>query len=622
MRKYLTTILAALWLAICLWQALPALATTYYLQLAEVDNNYAAGAATYRRINAAAGYPNAKSKTTRLVERYTTGSPSYSTVYKWNDSVHTLVYNALTTPEKAAVTTTDPGSTTSNYTKSAYWNEFDAEKAYKNAIVVDGDSYASSANGIYALSEPDRFYYQLNAMLPAGSQAIGLGIGGKTVAQLRSDFATKIANLNIPTGAQLHILLLTNGNDITVDGQTGWGYAYRIFQYVDTAKAAFPNAKVWVTTPMCRKDGSITAAMRDATVSLKDPANVTAHGYGLIDLGADARGTPMIGTSPLEQTDLWQGDLEHPTAKMVKAMAEDAYNTLFPDPTIHPALIRFGSFWFKPIVTASATYTAITTSDAGPNTHHEPGLGYNTFFYGDRNRLIDSVESDPFKTFIYPGAFNNRDIGSVVSVYKARVPTSWVVPDVIPSNTPNEAGWFYNTDTGVFMPGNTICIPTAGGNVYAYAQVNHAGSGINAPPVLKRELDAGLIKHALALNISGLRLYWDSGTSRGWQAPAVNDDAGANASTYLGVQSKYRLGTKVAIPPGVTANSLGLTDPQVIAVFNALKTYGGYLVDTTSIGPYPWGWSIGLEDTVETALDDNQTEMRAIAEALQIVEET
>ena len=602
-----------------------ALAADYCLPVTDADGNHQAGSIVYNDINNG-DYPNVTSKTTRLVERYVKNTSPYGTALCWNTPENTYIRSKLDAGQISAIVSGVPAGYNSapDYTKTPYFNEFDSNrlKPGGKAISIDSDSLGSSASSPYDLAEPDRLYSQLDTMLPEGSQVIGLGVGGKTVNQLITDFPNKVGTLNIPPGVEHHHILVTGCNDIPIDGQNGWGCASRIRNYVDTFKAAFPNSTIWVTTPMARLDASFTAKLRDTTVSLKDPANVTAKGYRLIDEGGDARFTPMTNANALENRDIWQSDNEHLTVYGTKIQAENIYNHLFPDPDLHPAMKAFGSFWFQKINTATATYTAVATTDNGPNTHHEPGLGYHTHYYGDRNRVIDSTESDPIKTFFFPGSFQDRDSGTTPSVFKARVPASSVVPDVIPSNTPNEAGWFYNKTTGVFMPANTICISTAGGNVWAYAQVNHAGSGGNALPLMKSELDAGLIKHALSLNVAGLRLYWDTSVTpnRGWLWPAVNHDAGANASTYLGVQSKYRLGTRVAIPPGVTAASLGLTDPDVITVFNALRDYGGFLVDTTSIGSLPWGWSIGQEDSIETVLDDNQAEMRAIAEALEVVE--
>ena len=82
------------------------------------------------------------------------------------------------------------------------------------------------------------------------------------------------------------------------------------------------------------------------------------------------------------------------------------------------------------------------------------------------------------------------------------------------------------------------------------------------------ELDAGSIRHALALAVDGFQLR------RGPVWPATTEDGNASSS-YSG---NLPMGSLVAIPGSVDVNRLGLTSSGLV-VARALQDYGAYVVD-------------------------------------------
>lgn len=88
------------------------------------------------------------------------------------------------------------------------------------------------------------------------------------------------------------------------------------------------------------------------------------------------------------------------------------------------------------------------------------------------------------------------------------------------------------------------------------------------------------IPHALRIVLSADWLHYNSSSStRGYRWPAKTAD-GSAPSAYLGSFPEFVMGSLLGIPPGVTEASLGLVTEPGKKIFNAFKTYGGYVVDT------------------------------------------
>lgn len=354
---------------------------------------------------------------------------------------------------------------------------------------------------------------------------------------------------------------------------------------------------------------------------MKNYSNIETYGYKVADVADDLHFSVQSSSECINNATYYQAaDKEHPTSAGAQEMAKYVYSQLFPPAGIHPVLVHCGPFWREPI-SGSATYTTITQGNGkGNGIRSGPDDGLPRY-YDDPNNIVWSRNTDPVRDVIYPGSFNDRSPGSVQAPMDIRVPDDLSIPDVLPPNTPNEPGVIYNPETGITWCLNTMCrvIPSYIDRINAYLNCLHAGAGINAPPIFTDELEAGVIPHALAINLPGGYLYWNTGASKGYLWPATNDDSGANATTYLGTQPTLALGSRLAIPPDVTAESIGVTSRDGLAVFNAAKTYGCIVSDTISMR-YDWHtFSFGVEKPLEGRLNAVHYEMSAIGRVLKIV---
>jgi hypothetical protein len=98
--------------------------------------------------------------------------------------------------------------------------------------------------------------------------------------------------------------------------------------------------------------------------------------------------------------------------------------------------------------------------------------------------------------------------------------------------------------------------------------VRASGASLLGGLIRAAELEAGVIRHALALAVPGGQLR------QGPVWPATRQDNNA-AGSYAGLNP---MGTFVAIPPHVNVAALGLS-PAGLAAARALQQYGAYVVD-------------------------------------------
>jgi hypothetical protein len=128
----------------------------------------------------------------------------------------------------------------------------------------------------------------------------------------------------------------------------------------------------------------------------------------------------------------------------------------------------------------------------------------------------------------------------------------------------------------------------------------HFGSGLSGfgGSIRYGELTGNApIRHALKLNVFGRKYlaYNDDGT-KGYRWPADRADGYAgNADGYCTLEPcmsnplrALEMGALLAIPPSVTATSLGLKTAAAQKMFQALQNYGTYIVDDTYYTTYAW----------------------------------
>jgi hypothetical protein len=89
------------------------------------------------------------------------------------------------------------------------------------------------------------------------------------------------------------------------------------------------------------------------------------------------------------------------------------------------------------------------------------------------------------------------------------------------------------------------------------------------------------IRHALKLEVWSRYLYDDAATGgRRW--PALRANSGA-LTRYRGSVPALRMGALLALPPRATAERLGVRSAAGRKIVAALRDYGGYVVDDSSL---------------------------------------
>jgi hypothetical protein len=281
------------------------------------------------------------------------------------------------------------------------------------------------------------------------------------------------------------------------------------------------------------------------------------------------------------------------------------------DPWLRPFTSR--SIWNMPIG-SGATYAPA-------------GLPAASAVVPDWTYLVRVPAGSPSRPIYRPGSWTRRCSGTQRNPYGAAddtlpVPDAFIVPDAAPPVTPNNISTFLLPDgrSLVNLSGLARCTP--GGPVYGYMSSNpqvdygdlygdgtYGGHGASflsnlGGAIRPGELtDDAPIRHALDLVVWGRHLYRGSAPDGCRRWPAIACDIYWQDPTrgYLGSNSQLRMGSLLAIPPGVTAEQLGITTRAGRKIFAALQDYGGYVTEdsawnahylTTDIaaqGTFPWG---------------------------------
>jgi hypothetical protein len=272
----------------------------------------------------------------------------------------------------------------------------------------------------------------------------------------------------------------------------------------------------------------------------------------------------------------------------------------------------WGSHWFKTL-TGGATYTTISLS-----AYTGTGLRAAANEY-DLNYTVLATNTDPVRNLYVPGSFNDRDSGTTLQG-TCNVPASFVLPDASVGTTPNNPTIIRNTDTGRVTYLNACARPSSTGNIWGYQSTpdrTHGGSGLIGGEILQAELTAGYIPHAIAINVWGKDVLSSTGT--GFTAPATKADTnynvGADANFYGGSMPSLVMGSRLAIPPTVSAASIGVTSATGLIVYKALVEYGAFIVDNTAQNTV--AWAADAAAAVTLAVSD--AELTAMRYALKVV---
>jgi hypothetical protein len=245
------------------------------------------------------------------------------------------------------------------------------------------------------------------------------------------------------------------------------------------------------------------------------------------------------------------------------------------------------------------------------------GVGFDDVY------LIKTTSTDPAVPWLSPGAWTNRCSGSASTGQTLHLPSSLLVPDAVKRadgtfNTPNNAAVFLRPDGHTTDNTSALARCIAGGPVYGYrtgeARIDisdlygagtygsHGASRLSAigGAIRPGELSSGdPIRHVLDLVLYAKHLSYSGGTGYRW--PALSADSYANGTTYTGGVSAMKMGSLLALPVNVTAESVGITSPVALKIFHALQDYGGYVtddsagdvnylgIDKAAVGTFVWG---------------------------------
>jgi hypothetical protein len=306
--------------------------------------------------------------------------------------------------------------------------------------------------------------------------------------------------------------------------------------------------------------------------------------------------------------------------------------------------------WLQPFSPESIWNTPI-----GDAASYEPvNINGRAFIAGATQANID-VEyqirppvNAPVVNFYQASGFRPRSANTNVQLGRLRIPADLVLADAVAGDQPNNALTLLNPDRRTTWQLNSAARPVAGGNFWAYEREpqdlyaagtygGHAGSGLSAlgGSIRRGELvGSGEIRHAIKILIwAKTYLYYDAapGGIKGYRWPAYTADEYAGSATdpnrYQGTNPKLVMGTLLAIPPGVTEASLGLTTPWGGKLFRALQNYGAYIVDDTAFDTTLLNVESGVNEEFTAAygysLNNSagyRNELKKLVEALRIVD--
>ena len=285
--------------------------------------------------------------------------------------------------------------------------------------------------------------------------------------------------------------------------------------------------------------------------------------------------------------------------------------------------------WQRPFTRASIWNTKVGSgaqfSSAGPR----PAANG---VYPDPVHLIRATASDPEVTIMQAGGWFNRCSGTKSIGLKVRIPASLLIGDVTSRDSqPNSHLVVLQPDGHTIVQLAAAARCNSGGPLFGYSygfgnvvsdlsgdgrfgshasQLSTLGGAIRPGELTS----AAPISHALDLEFWEFDNYYYGGSGAGcYRWPANSCDSYA-AAMYRGTNPDFKIGALLAIPPGVTPESLGITTAAALKIFQALKDYGGYAtestawsafnisIDAAALGEFPEGTARDEVSRIMTAL--------------------
>jgi hypothetical protein len=243
------------------------------------------------------------------------------------------------------------------------------------------------------------------------------------------------------------------------------------------------------------------------------------------------------------------------------------------------------------------------------------GIGPSPWVTAEINYYIVTDESDPRVPWYVPINWGpgRCELGGDF-LGEIHVPKDLIIADANSKQTPNNAAAFLAPDGRTLIQLNPLTRCEVGGPVFGYPTPQpediygmgitggQGGSGLSSigGTIRPGELlpDAPPIPHVLKLLVYAHEYLYKQPPGYRW--PAVRADAYAfnpdKATRYGGSNPNLVMGSLLAIPPNVTAKSLGLKTLPGKKLFQALQDYGGYIVDDTAIATHTIAIENGVQD--------------------------
>jgi hypothetical protein len=240
---------------------------------------------------------------------------------------------------------------------------------------------------------------------------------------------------------------------------------------------------------------------------------------------------------------------------------------------------------------------------------------------------------DPERPLFEPGSWDNRCSGTVPTGQTVPIPDDLIIEDASDDRTPNNVAALLLPDGRTLVNTNAVARCDEGGPIFGFQTGDpaidrtdlygdgrfgsHGASRLSGigGAIRPGELSGDApVRHALDLLVWAEHLHW-GGDGYRWPAAAADSYA---SSSYAGSNPEVQMGSLLAIPPWMTASSLGVSTPVGLKLFAAMQDYGGYVtddsawatnyisVDQAAIGTFAWG---GAEEA----------EMKRIIDAAHVV---
>lgn len=302
------------------------------------------------------------------------------------------------------------------------------------------------------------------------------------------------------------------------------------------------------------------------------------------------------------------------------------------DPWLQP--FASDSIWNMPIG-ANAVYVHARIAAAA---HH--GI--------DTERHFRLKAADPVREVYPPSSWSKRWPGDQSFPYRTGpqwrmpVPNDLIIADAAPPSTPNNCFSFLMPDGREIRQLGPTCRAVSGAQIVGWPNApvdlygtgipgSHGGSGLSAlggSLRLGELVGSAPITHALKINVWAKSMYWDGNAKKGYRWPADRDDSYASATTYTGTVPAMRMGSLLALKPGVTPTSLGVTTEPGKKLLAAFRDYGAYVADDTAWDAIDLCCEAGVASEVETATGLSLTgqsgalvaDLRRIVAALHVVD--